>query len=91
MEEVAVAWGSFSVRRLSAHTGAEIAGVDLNGPVTTKSAKRRTMPLRPFVIVIRDQKLNGPQFLEAMKIFGGLLRQSALRCSNSTMLHPEPG
>ena len=39
MEEMAVARDSFSVRPLSAHTGAEIAGVDLSGPVDEQTAK----------------------------------------------------
>ena len=76
MEEVAVARGSFSVRPLSAHTGAEIAGVDLSGPVDDQIRKKMNHAfLDHSVIVIRDQKLNAPQFLEAMKIFGEVFLQ----------------
>jgi taurine dioxygenase len=76
MEKVLVPRDSFSVTPLSGHTGAEIAGVDLSGPVGEPTRKKLN---RAFVdhsvIAIRDQKLSAPQFLEAMKIFGEVFLQ----------------
>jgi taurine dioxygenase len=75
MEKV-VARDSFSVMPLSGHTGAEIAGVDLSGPVGEPTRKKLNQAfLDHAVIAIRDQKLNAPQFLEAMKIFGDIFLQ----------------
>jgi taurine dioxygenase len=76
MEKVAVAWDSFSVTPLSGHTGAEIAGVDLSGPVGEPTCKKLNQAfLDHCVIAIRDQKLSAPQFLEAMKVFGEIFLQ----------------
>src|SRR5258708_23311254 len=76
MEKAAVARDSFSVTPLSAHTGAEIAGVELSSTVDEQTRKRLNEAfLDHFVIAIRDQKLNAPQFLEAMKIFGEIFLQ----------------
>jgi len=76
MEKVAVARDSFSVARLSDHTGAEIAGVDLSAPLGEPTRKRLNQAfLDHCVIAIRDQKLNAPRFLEAMKIFGEIFLQ----------------
>src|SRR5260370_9879948 len=76
MEEVAVARDSFSVKALSAHIGGEIVGVDLSSTVDEQTRKRLNEAfLDHFVIAIRDQKLNAPQFLEAMKIFGEIFLQ----------------
>jgi taurine dioxygenase len=76
MEEVAVARDSFSMRPLSAHTGAEIAGIDLSSPVDEQTRKKLNHAfLDRSVIAVRNQKLNAPQFLEAMKIFGEVFLQ----------------
>jgi taurine dioxygenase len=76
MEKVVVARDSFSVMPLSGHTGAEIAGVDLSGPVGEPTRKKLNQAfLDHAVIAIRDQKLNAAQFLEAMKIFGEIFLQ----------------
>ena len=73
---MAVARDFLSVTPLSAHTGAEIVGVDLSGPVDEQSRGLLNQTLLDHsVIVIRDQKLNAPQFLEAMKIFGEIFLQ----------------
>jgi taurine dioxygenase len=76
MEEAAVARSSFSVTPFSTHTGAEIVGVDLSGRVDehTRDALNQAF-LDHAVIAIRDQTLNAPQFLEAMKIFGDIFLQ----------------
>ena len=73
---MAVARGFLSVTPLSAHTGAEIVGADLSDPVDEQSRKLLNQTLLDHsVIVIRDQKLKAPQFLEAMKIFGEIFLQ----------------
>jgi len=73
---MAVARGFLSVTPLSAHTGAEIVGADLSDPVDEQSRKLLNQTLLDHsVIVIRDQKLNALQFLEAMKIFGEIFLQ----------------
>ena len=76
MEEAAVNRSSVSVTRLSAHTGAEVAGLDVSGPVDEETRVRLNQAfLDHAVIAIRDQGLNAPQFLEAMKIFGEIFPQ----------------
>ena len=68
--------GSFSVKPLSARTGAEVTGVDLSCAVDEEIRKRLNQAfLDHTVIAIRDQKLNAPQFLAAMKIFGEIFLQ----------------
>jgi taurine dioxygenase len=68
--------GSFSATPLSAHTGTEIAGVDLSDPVDRLTRERLNQAFLDYsVIAIRDQTLNAPQFLEAMKIFGEIFLQ----------------
>jgi taurine dioxygenase len=76
VETVAVAWDSFSEARLSDHTGAEIVGVDLSGPVVEPTRNRLNQAfLDHCVLAIRDQRLNAPRFLDAMKIFGEIFLQ----------------
>jgi taurine dioxygenase len=76
VETVAVARDSFSVARLSDHTGAEIVGVDLSGPVVEPARKRLNQAfLDHCVLAIRDQRLDAPRFLDAMKIFGEIFLQ----------------
>jgi taurine dioxygenase len=76
MEEAAVERNSFSVTPLSPRTGAEISGLDLSGPVDERTRKRLNQAfLDHSVIAIRDQRLNAPQFLEAMRIFGEIFLQ----------------
>ena len=67
---------SFLVTRLSSHTGAEIAGIDLSGFVGELTRKKLNQAfLDHSVIAIRDQKLSALQFLEAMNIFGEIFLQ----------------
>jgi taurine dioxygenase len=76
MEEAAVNRSSFSVTQLSAHTGAEVAGLDVSGPVDEGTRARLNQAfLDHAAIAIRDQKLSAPQFLEAMKLFGEIFPQ----------------
>ena len=67
---------SFSIKPLSAHTGAEIRGVDLSQPLddATRDGLNRAF-VDHAVLCIRDQKLSAPQFLEAMKVFGEIFPQ----------------
>jgi len=66
----------FSIRPLSAHTGAEISGLDLRQPAdtATKAALNRAFEDHA-VLCIRDQHLTAPQFLQAMQIFGAVFPQ----------------
>jgi taurine dioxygenase len=76
VEEGVVERGSFSVSPLSAHTGAEIVGVDLAGAVDEQTRERLNQAfLDHSVLAIRDQALSASQFLEAMKIFGEIFLQ----------------
>ncbi len=66
----------FSVTPLSAHTGAEITGVDLRSPVDGENRDRLDQAFRDYAVVaVRDQQLSAAQFLEAMKIFGDIFWQ----------------
>lgn len=65
-----------TITRLSAHTGAEVLGVDLAQPL--RLAVRRELArafTRHSVLVIRDQGLDAPQFLAAMQNFGEIFPQ----------------
>ena len=57
---------SFTINPLSAHTGAEIRGIDLREPVSdaTREALNQAF-VDHTVLAIRDQKLSAPEFLEA--------------------------
>jgi taurine dioxygenase len=66
----------FSVTPLSAHTGAEITGVDLRSPVDGETRDKLNQVFRDYAVVaVRDQQLSAAQFLEAMKIFGDIFWQ----------------
>jgi taurine dioxygenase len=73
MEQTAV---SFTIKPLSAHTGAEIRGIDLREPVSdlTRDALNQAF-VDHSVLAIRDQKLSAPEFLKAMKLFGEIFPQ----------------
>ena len=67
---------SFTIKPLSAHTGAEIGGIDLSRPVdeATRAGLNQAF-VDHAVLAIRDQKLSALQFLEAMKLFGEIFPQ----------------
>jgi len=67
---------SFSIKPLSAHTGAEIRGIDLRKPVddATRAALNQAF-VDHAVLCVRDQTLSAPEFLEAMKLFGEIFPQ----------------
>jgi taurine dioxygenase len=65
-----------AITPLSPHTGAEVRGIDLRKPVDDALRARLN---RAFVdhavLVIRDQTLSAPEFLQAMQIFGDIFPQ----------------
>ncbi len=67
---------SYSIKPLSPHTGAEIRGLDLRRPVdaATRAGFNRAFEDHA-VLVIRDQRLSAPEFLQAMQIFGEIFPQ----------------
>jgi taurine dioxygenase len=65
-----------SIAPLSSHTGAEVRGVDLRGPIdNTICARMNQAFVDHSVLVIRDQKLSAPEFLQAMQLFGDIFPQ----------------
>jgi Taurine catabolism dioxygenase TauD, TfdA family len=75
-EEAAVDVATISVTPLSAHTGAEISGVDLRGPVDGETRDRLNQAFVDHsVFAIRDKHRSAAEFLEAMKIFGDIFWQ----------------
>jgi taurine dioxygenase len=64
------------IRPLSSHTGAEVLGVDLTRPVSEsdRAAMNRAFVERS-VLVIRGQKLEPPQVVEAVNLFGTIFHQ----------------
>ncbi len=65
-----------AITPLSSHTGAEVRGIDLRGPLDDALRARLN---RAFVdhsvLVIRDQKLEAHEFLTAMQNFGEVFPQ----------------
>jgi taurine dioxygenase len=68
------------VRRLTAHMGAEVFGVDLTRrvPDDTRAALDRAFVERG-VLVIRDQNLSPAQMLAAAELFGRVFQQHNIR------------
>src|SRR5229473_6699636 len=64
---------AYTITPLSPHTGAEIRGVDLTKPVDpeTRAALNRAF-VTHHVLVVRDQKYEPGDFLEAVQVFGQL-------------------
>jgi len=65
-----------AITLLSSHTGAEVRGIDLRRPMEDAIRERLN---RAFVdhsvLVIRDQTLSAPAFLQAMQLFGDIFPQ----------------
>jgi taurine dioxygenase len=62
--------------KLSSHTGAEVLGVDLTRPLQPALRERLYRAfVEHSVLVIREQKLDAPQFLTAMQSFGEIFPQ----------------
>ena len=74
--------GSLTVSRLSPHTGAEVLGVDLARPLQAATRERLNRAfVEHSVLVMRNQKLDAPQFLAAMQNFGEIFPQHNPRFS----------
>ncbi|MCG8544893.1 MAG: TauD/TfdA family dioxygenase [Alphaproteobacteria bacterium] len=67
---------SYQISPLSEHTGAEVRGVDLSGPVDadTRAALNRAFAERS-VLAVRGQKLTADQMLAAVENFGEVFPQ----------------
>src|SRR5207245_464371 len=69
-----------TIARLSSHTGAEVRGVELTRPLQPTVRERLTRAfVEHSVLVVRDQKLDAPQFLAAMLDFGEIFPQHNAR------------
>ena len=70
----------YTITKLSDHTGAEVVGIDLTGPVD-EAAKRALNQafVDHSVLVIRDQSLAPHQVLDAVKLFGEVFPQHNTR------------
>jgi taurine dioxygenase len=65
-----------TITRLTPHTGAEVIGVDLARPLQPAlRARLADAFVAHSVLVIRDQRLDAPQFLAAMQNFGEIFPQ----------------
>jgi taurine dioxygenase len=65
-----------AITLLSSHTGAEVRGIDLRKPIDNAiSARLNRIFVDHSVMVIRDQRLSAPEFLQAMQLFGDIFPQ----------------
>jgi len=65
-----------AIAKLSSHTGAEAVGVDLTRPLQPAVRDRLNKAfVKHSVLVVRDQRLDAPQFLAAMQNFGEIFPQ----------------
>jgi taurine dioxygenase len=68
------------IRRLGDHTGAEVSGIDLSGPVSDDaSAALNRAFVDHSVLVIRGQSLDPHRLLAAVELFGPVFRQHNTR------------
>jgi len=66
----------YDIAPLSPHTGAEVRGIDLRRPIDKVIRQHLNCAfVDRSVLVIRDQNLSAPGFLEAMQIFGDIFPQ----------------
>ncbi|HJU17001.1 MAG TPA: TauD/TfdA family dioxygenase [Stellaceae bacterium] len=66
----------YTVTPLSAHTGAEVRGLDLRQPVDAATRERLNAAFVAYaVLVFRDQYLTPPQLLAAAQLFGEVFPQ----------------
>ena len=71
---------AISITPLSPHTGAEVRGIDLRGPVSDAVRQQLNDAFsRHSVLVIRDQELAADQFVRASELFGEVFRQHDTR------------
>src|SRR6476646_6093566 len=80
--------GSFTITRLTDHTGAEIVGLDFTQPIDTQS---RTALSRAFaehhVLVMRGQHFSAEQYKAAAQVFGELQQHD--KKENHVPGHPD--
>ncbi len=70
----------YTITKLSDHTGAEVVGIDLTGPVDEPAKRAMNQAFVDHgVLVIRDQKLSPHQVLDAVKLFGEVFPQHNTR------------
>jgi taurine dioxygenase len=66
----------YTITLLSSHTGAEVRGIDLREPIDNAIRERLNRAFIDYsVLVIRDQDLSAPDFLQAMQLFGDIFPQ----------------
>src|SRR6266446_3031935 len=67
---------NYEITLLSSHTGAEVRGIDLRRPADKAVREHLNRALVDHsVLVIRDQNLSSPDFLQAMQLFGDVFPQ----------------
>lgn len=67
---------SISLNPLSSALGVEATGIDLTAPIAAADLSAMQDALREnLVMVVRDQKLNPEQFMDAARLFGDLMAQ----------------
>ena len=80
--------GSFTITRLTDHTGAEVVGLDFTQPIDAQS---RTALSRAFaehhVLVMRDQHFSAEQYKVAAQVFGELQQHD--KKENHVPGHPD--
>lgn len=65
---------------LTEHTGAEVLGVDLSGPMDVATCERLNRAFLEYsVLVVRDQNLSAAKLLNAVQIFGDVFEQHNTR------------
>jgi len=68
------------IRAVSAHTGADVRGIDLTRPISSDTRNLLSQAfVRHSVLVIRDQSLTPVQLLDAVPIFGHVFPQHNTR------------
>ena len=84
-----------AIAKLSTHTGAEVLGVDQTRPLLPAVRERLYQAfVEHSVLVVRDQRLDAPQFFAAMQNFGEIfpstIRASPCRNAHLILLHLQP-
>jgi taurine dioxygenase len=79
-----------AITLLSPHTGAEVRGIDLRTSIDIAVRERLNRAfVEHSVLVIRDQNLSAPEFLQAMQLFGNIFPQhnSRFQVPECPMIH----
>lgn len=70
----------FEFKPISTNLGVEISGLDLSKPVDAQTQKQLyDLWLHYAVMVVRNQKLEPPQFASAAQLFGDILQQQVVK------------